>query len=120
MSRNESNTWFEVKNDQQRIARFYLDLFARPHKRGGAWMSSFRQASAVDGKVVRPIITNNLNITPPAEGDPTLLSFGQVNTLLLNSELIDEVRLFIMPLIRFSFLSSSLDSTCFKPNSDPF
>lgn len=73
---------YEVKGDQgQHLGVFMADFYSRDSKRGGAWMSSFRQASAVDNKVVRPIITNNLNVTPPAEGDPTLLSFNEVNTL---------------------------------------
>lgn len=73
---------YDVKDaNGEHLGVFMADFYSRDSKRGGAWMSSFRQASAVDGKVVRPIITNNLNITPPAEGDPTLLSFGQVNTL---------------------------------------
>ena len=44
-------------------------------------MSSFRLASDIGSSGIRPIITNNLNITPPADGDATLLSFDQVNTL---------------------------------------
>ncbi len=73
---------YEVKGENgDHLGVFMADFYSRDSKGGGAWMSSFRQASSVDGKVVRPIITNNLNITPPADGDPTLLSFGQVNTL---------------------------------------
>ncbi len=60
---------------------FMLDYYARDSKRGGAWMSSYRQASNMQGKNVRPIITNNLNIAVPAEGEPTLLSYDQVETL---------------------------------------
>ena len=67
--------------DGQHLGAFMADFYSRDSKRGGAWMSSFRLASSVDGNVVRPIITNNLNVTPPAEGDPTLLSFNEVNTL---------------------------------------
>ena len=73
---------YDVKGaDGKHLGVFMADFYSRDSKRGGAWMSSFRQASAVDSKVIRPIITNNLNITPPAEGDPTLLSFNEVNTL---------------------------------------
>ncbi|TQV88569.1 M3 family metallopeptidase [Aliikangiella coralliicola] len=73
---------YDVKDENgEHLGVFMADFYSRDSKRGGAWMSSFRQASSVDDKVVRPIITNNLNITPPAEGDPTLLSFDQVNTL---------------------------------------
>lgn len=73
---------YDVKGENgEHLGVFMADFYSRDSKRGGAWMSTFRQASAVDGKVVRPIVTNNLNVTPPAEGDPTLLSFDQVNTL---------------------------------------
>lgn len=60
---------------------FMLDYYARDSKRGGAWMSSYRQTSNVGGNNVRPIITNNLNVAVPAEGEPTLLSYDQVETL---------------------------------------
>jgi peptidyl-dipeptidase Dcp len=60
---------------------FMLDFYARDSKRGGAWMSTYRQASNIQGKAVRPIVTNNLNIAVPAEGEPTLLSYDQVETL---------------------------------------
>ncbi|MFQ3243956.1 MAG: peptidyl-dipeptidase Dcp [Arenicella sp.] len=65
----------------EHLGVFMIDFYSRDSKRGGAWMSSFRQASDINKKAVRPIITNNLNITPAAEGDATLLSFDQVNTL---------------------------------------
>jgi peptidyl-dipeptidase Dcp len=60
---------------------FMLDYYARDSKRGGAWMSSYRQTSNIQGKNIRPIITNNLNVAVPAEGEPTLLSYDQVETL---------------------------------------
>jgi peptidyl-dipeptidase Dcp len=60
---------------------FMLDDYARDSKRGGAWMSSYREASGIQGNEIRPIVTNNLNLAVPAEGEPTLLSFDQVETL---------------------------------------
>jgi peptidyl-dipeptidase Dcp len=54
-----------------------LDNFARPGKRSGAWMSSFRVAEALDGRVF-PIIVNNNNL---ARSAPTLLSFDDARTL---------------------------------------
>ncbi len=60
---------------------FMTDYYARDSKRDGAWMSSYRQTSNIDGNNVRPIITNNLNLNVPAEGEPTLLNFTQVETL---------------------------------------
>jgi peptidyl-dipeptidase Dcp len=57
------------------------DMYARDSKRGGAWMSSYRTTSNIDGEVIRPIITNNLNLSTPPEGDPTLMRFTEVTTL---------------------------------------
>ncbi|MFC1688904.1 M3 family metallopeptidase [Pseudomonadota bacterium] len=67
--------------DGEFLGVFMLDYYARDSKRGGAWMSSYRQTSNMQGKDVRPIITNNLNIAVPAEGEDTLLSYDQVETL---------------------------------------
>ncbi|NKC32575.1 M3 family metallopeptidase [Falsiroseomonas selenitidurans] len=56
---------------------FLLDSFARPAKRSGAWMSSYRVAETLDGPVT-PIVVNNNNI---AKSDPALLSFDEARTL---------------------------------------
>jgi peptidyl-dipeptidase Dcp len=60
---------------------FMTDYYARDSKRGGAWMSTYRQASDIRGEAVRPIVTNNLNLAVPPAGEPTLLSYDQVETL---------------------------------------
>jgi peptidyl-dipeptidase Dcp len=67
--------------DGEFLGVFMLDYYARDSKRGGAWMSSYRQTSNMQGKNTRPIITNNLNLAVPAEGEATLLSYDQVETL---------------------------------------
>ncbi|MEM6335618.1 MAG: M3 family metallopeptidase [Bacteroidota bacterium] len=56
---------------------FMADDLARDSKRGGAWMSTYRSAN----ETTRPIVTNNLNLTPPADGDPALMDFDSVETL---------------------------------------
>ncbi len=63
------------------LGLFMADYYARDSKRGGAWMSSYRQASNFGGVNTRPIVTNNLNLAVPAEGEDTLLSYDQVETL---------------------------------------
>ena len=68
-------------DDGSFLGVFMLDYYARDSKRGGAWMSTYRDSSNVQGKVVRPIVTNNLNVAVPAEGEPTLLTYDQVETL---------------------------------------
>ena len=84
----ETETWnpvvesWDVKDLEtgEHLGLFMTDMYSRDSKRGGAWMSSFRDTSNV-GENIRPIITNNLNVTPPAKGEPTLLTFDQVETL---------------------------------------
>ena len=68
-------------SDGSFLGVFMADFYARDSKRGGAWMSSYRQTSNVGGENIRPIITNNLNVAVPAEGEDTLLSYDQVETL---------------------------------------
>jgi peptidyl-dipeptidase Dcp len=62
------------------IGVFLHDNFARATKRGGAWMSSFRLQSRIDGHIT-PIIVNNNNFARGAPGEPTLLSFDDARTL---------------------------------------
>jgi peptidyl-dipeptidase Dcp len=73
---------FEVKDtDGSHLAILYVDYFPRASKRGGAWMSEFRQQSMVDGKDIRPVIYNVGNFSKPTADEPSLLSFDEVNTL---------------------------------------
>jgi peptidyl-dipeptidase Dcp len=69
---------FEVLGGGGRhVGVFLLDNFARPGKRSGAWMSSFRVAETMDGPVP-PIVVNNSNV---AKSSPALLSFDEAETL---------------------------------------
>ena len=73
---------YDVKDaDGEHLGLLMTDMYARDSKRGGAWMSSYRIASNIDGKPIRPIITNNLNLSMPPEGQPTLMRFSEVETL---------------------------------------
>ncbi len=75
-------TSYDVKGaDGEHLGLFMMDMYARDSKRGGAWMSSYRNTSDVDGNRIRPIITNNLNLLPPPDGEPTLMRFDEVETL---------------------------------------
>ena len=72
---------YEMRDRDGRIAGIFLhDNFARPSKRSGAWMSSFRQQTRNGGDVI-PVIVNNNNFARAPEGAPTLLSFDDVRTL---------------------------------------
>ncbi|MGZ0710718.1 M3 family metallopeptidase (plasmid) [Coraliomargarita sp. W4R53] len=71
---------FEVHNaDGSALGLFILDLYTRDSKRGGAWMNSVVSQSKLLG--TQPIVVNNLNVSQPAAGKPTLLSLDEVNTL---------------------------------------
>jgi peptidyl-dipeptidase Dcp len=73
---------FDVKDENgEHLGLFMTDMYARDSKRGGAWMSSYRGTSNIDGDKIRPLITNNLNLPTPPEGDPTLMRFSDVETL---------------------------------------
>ncbi|MFC5438575.1 M3 family metallopeptidase [Rhodanobacter ginsenosidimutans] len=69
---------YDVFNaDGSQLAIFLADMYARPSKRGGAWMNSYVDQSALTGNL--PIVANHLNITKPANG-PTLLTWDEVTT----------------------------------------
>ncbi|QEO09717.1 M3 family metallopeptidase [Protaetiibacter larvae] len=70
---------FEVSDDDGPFGLFLLDLYTRDSKRGGAWMNSLVSRSALLGHP--PVVTNNLNVPRPAEGQPTLLTLDEVETL---------------------------------------
>jgi len=71
--------WNVMDEDGSQIGLFYGDFFSRDSKRGGAWMNSFVVQSHLKEK--KPVVVNVLNITPPAEGEPALVSFSNVTTL---------------------------------------
>ena len=71
---------FEVIDaDGEPLALFLADFYARPSKRGGAWMSSFVSQSDLLG--TRPVVANCLNVPKPPAGEPTLLTFDEVETM---------------------------------------
>jgi peptidyl-dipeptidase Dcp len=71
---------FEVKNeDGSPVGLFVYDLYTRDSKRGGAWMNELvGQNDLLDQPVV---VVNNHNVPKPAAGEPTLLTYDEVNTL---------------------------------------
>ena len=72
---------YEVRAaDDTLVGVFLHDNFARPSKRSGAWMSSYRLQSRNGGEVL-PIIVNNNNFAKGAPGEPALLSFDDASTL---------------------------------------
>ncbi|MGB0132759.1 M3 family metallopeptidase [Dokdonella sp.] len=67
---------FEENGDS--LALFIVDYYARSNKRGGAWMNAYVQQSKLDG--TKPVVGNHLNIPKPADGEPTLMTYDEVNT----------------------------------------
>lgn len=65
--------------DRRAIGLFYTDYYARPSKRGGAWMNDFADQSRMTGQ--KPVVVNVMNLQKPGAGQPTLLSFDEVTTL---------------------------------------
>ena len=74
---------FEVTEHGEVIGRFFLDLYARSHKRGGAWMDGCRDRRLLpSGELQRPIAHLVCNFTPPGSGGkPALLTHDEVTTL---------------------------------------
>lgn len=65
--------------DGSKLGIFIADLYARPSKRGGAWMNEYMGQSGLLG--THPVVGNHLNIPKPPKGEPTLLTFDEVTTL---------------------------------------
>jgi peptidyl-dipeptidase Dcp len=70
---------YEVFNeDGTPLALFLCDLYARPNKRGGAWMNAYVGQDGLTGD--KPVVAIHLNVTEPAAGEPTLMTHDEVKT----------------------------------------
>lgn len=74
---------YEVLNQQGVVtALFFADFFPREGKRGGAWMTSYRDQRVTNkGEKVIPLVSIVCNFTPSSEDTPSLLKFDEVSTL---------------------------------------
>jgi oligopeptidase A len=74
--------FYEIFNaDNELQAQFYFDLYARPHKRGGAWMNDYCGRYQYKDELQTPIAYMVCN-SAPASGDmPALLTHNEVTTL---------------------------------------
>jgi peptidyl-dipeptidase Dcp len=70
--------WEVSDADGKPLALFIGDYYARPSKRGGAWMNQYVPQSALLG--TKPVVANHLNIPKPPAGEPTLLTYDEVRT----------------------------------------
>lgn len=74
---------FEIRRDGAAVARFYLDLYARSGKRGGAWMGHYstRRGSPDNGELQLPVVWLVCNFSPPTGDTPSLLTHDELTTL---------------------------------------
>ena len=86
--REDIETWhpevrfFEARDERGLLrGAFYLDLYARPHKRGGAWMDECVVRRLHHDAVQSPVAYLTCNFTPPVADKPALLTHDEVLTL---------------------------------------
>jgi len=65
----------------ERVAGLYMDLFARPDKRGGAWMDVCQSRRRGAAGLQRPVAYLTCNLAPPVDDQPCLMTHGEVQTL---------------------------------------
>ena len=71
---------FEVFNEDGSSIGLYIgDYYTRDSKRGGAWMNSLVDQNHLLGQ--KPVVVNNMNISKPPAGEPTLLTYDETTTL---------------------------------------
>ena len=84
---SDSQTWhpdvrfFDVQREGQRIGQFWFDLYARPQKRGGAWMDDARGRRLTAEGVQTPVAYMVCNFTAPIGDKPALFTHDEVITL---------------------------------------
>ncbi|MFT3860011.1 M3 family metallopeptidase [Micropruina sp.] len=77
---NDEVRIFEVFDaDGTGIGLFLADFYTRAGKQGGAWMNNIVDQNHLLRQ--QPVVVNNLNIAHPPAGQPTLLTWDEVNTL---------------------------------------
>ncbi len=86
--KTESSTWHEnahfysiTRHDGSLVGQFYLDLYARNNKRGGAWMDEAITRRLVDSKLTTPVAYLTCNFSAPVGGKPALFTHDEVITL---------------------------------------
>ena len=86
--RTEAETWhptvrfFEISDaTRARVGQFYLDLYARESKRGGAWMDDAINRRRRGNRVQTPVAFLTCNFSAPVGGKPALFTHNEVNTL---------------------------------------
>ena len=74
--------FYEItRQDGTLIGQFYLDLYARNNKRGGAWMDEAITRRIVDNKLTTPVAYLTCNFSAPVGGKPALFTHDEVITM---------------------------------------
>ena len=74
--------FFDVRNpDGSLVGQFYLDLYARDAKRGGAWMDDAINRRRLASGIQHPVAFLTCNFSPPVAGKPALFTHDEVITL---------------------------------------
>jgi len=74
--------FFDIRNGSgELVGQFYLDLYARPSKRGGAWMDDAITRKRRDSRVQTPVAYLTCNFSAPVGGRPALFTHSEVTTL---------------------------------------
>ena len=74
------NVWEVVnKSSGKHIGLWYLDPYARQGKRSGAWATTYRSHTTMDGKT-NVLASNNSNFVKPAPGEALLVSWDDATT----------------------------------------
>ncbi len=79
---HEDVRFFSIRNaDGALVGQFYLDLYARPSKRGGAWMDDAITRRRKATGIQTPVAYLNCNFSAPVGGRPALFTHDEVITL---------------------------------------
>lgn len=75
--------FYEIRDEKNELrGQFYLDLYARDKKRGGAWMDDcIGRKRNIDGSLQIPVAYLTCNLTQPIGDDPALFTHDEVTTL---------------------------------------
>ena len=74
--------FYQIEDSEgEPIGQFFLDLYARENKRGGAWMDECVNRYRIDGKTQLPVAYLTCNLTPPLGDEPALFTHDEVITL---------------------------------------
>lgn len=87
--RHDVDTWhpdvrfFELHDEKSvLLGSFYLDLYARENKRGGAWMNGYvERMRHASGEVQNPVAFLTCNFNKPVDNQPALFTHSEVTTL---------------------------------------